>query len=85
MRAYDEINDFERTPRRRGDDHDQVLAPHLAEEQLRRFERREKDPLKSWKLTDEDWRNREKRAAYEEAVEDMIARTSDRAARAAGT
>ena len=46
-----------------------------AEEQLQRFEAREKDPLKAWKLTDEDWRNREKRDAYEEAVEDMLART----------
>ena len=52
------------------------LWMHISdEEQLKRFERREKDPLKSWKLTDEDWRNREKRAAYEEAVEDMLART----------
>ena len=49
---------------------------HISEEeQLRRFERREKDPLKVWKLTDEDWRNREKRDAYIEAAEDMFART----------
>ena len=46
------------------------------EEQLKRFKKREKDPLKSWKLTDEDWRNREKRPEYEQAVEDMVARTS---------
>ena len=46
------------------------------EEQLKRFKRREKDPLKAWKLTDEDWRNREKRDDYEQAVEDMVARTS---------
>ena len=46
------------------------------DEQLKRFKRREKDPLKSWKLTDEDWRNREKRAEYKQAVEDMVARTS---------
>ena len=45
------------------------------EEQLRRFRRRAEDPLKSWKLTDEDWRNREKRPAYEAAVEDMLERT----------
>ena len=49
---------------------------HLSpEEQLKRFKAREADPLKSWKLTDEDWRNRDKRDAYTEAVEDMIART----------
>jgi polyphosphate kinase 2 (PPK2 family) len=46
------------------------------EEQLRRFEAREKNPLKAWKLTDEDWRNRAKRPQYEAAVEDMVARTS---------
>jgi len=49
---------------------------HLTpEEQERRFERRKDDLLKSWKLTDEDWRNREKHAQYVEAVEDMLART----------
>ena len=45
------------------------------EEQLQRFEARRDDPLKRWKLTDEDWRNREKRADYEAAVEDMLAET----------
>jgi len=49
---------------------------HISDaEQLRRFKRRAKDPLKAWKLTDEDWRNREKREQYVEAVEDMVART----------
>jgi AMP-polyphosphate phosphotransferase len=49
---------------------------HISDaEQLKRFKRREKDPLKSWKLTEEDWRNREKRPQYSEAVEDMLART----------
>jgi polyphosphate kinase 2 (PPK2 family) len=75
-RAYDEINNFERGLADEG----MVLIKfwlHISsEEQLKRFKKREKDPLKSWKLTDEDWRNREKRDAYEEAVEDMIARTS---------
>jgi hypothetical protein len=42
------------------------------EEQLRRFERRRDDPLKSWKMTDEDWRNRGKRPQYNEAVSDML-------------
>jgi polyphosphate kinase 2 (PPK2 family) len=45
------------------------------EEQLKRFERRRGDSLKAWKLTDEDWRNRDRRDAYLEAVEDMISRT----------
>jgi AMP-polyphosphate phosphotransferase len=75
-RAYDEINNFERGL----SDEGMVLIKfwlHISsEEQLKRFKKREKDPLKSWKLTDDDWRNREKRDAYEEAVEDMIARTS---------
>jgi AMP-polyphosphate phosphotransferase len=45
------------------------------EEQLRRFEKRQNNALKSWKITDEDWRNREKRPLYAEAVEDMVERT----------
>ena len=40
-----------------------------------RFERRKQDPLKTWKLTDEDWRNRDKRPAYEAALEEMFERT----------
>jgi AMP-polyphosphate phosphotransferase len=47
-----------------------------AEEQLRRFEERAQDPLKQWKLADEDWRNREKRGAYENAVNEMLERTT---------
>ena len=74
-RAYGEIVDFERTLALEG----MILIKfwlHISdEEQLKRFEKRESDPLKSWKLTDEDWRNREKRPAYEQAVEDMLART----------
>ena len=37
--------------------------------------RRRDDPLKSWKLTDEDWRNRERRPEYEAAIEEMLERT----------
>jgi polyphosphate kinase 2 (PPK2 family) len=74
-RAYDEIVDFERTLTDEG----MILVKfwlHVSEaEQLRRFERRAKDPLKVWKLTDEDWRNRKKRKDYERAVEDMFERT----------
>jgi polyphosphate kinase 2 (PPK2 family) len=75
-RAYDEINNFERGLADEG----MVLVKfwlHISsEEQLKRFKKREKDPLKGWKLTDEDWRNREKRDVYSDAVEDMVARTS---------
>ena len=60
-RAYEEINDFERMLTAEG----MILVKffvHLSdEEQLKRFEARERDPLKSWKLTDEDWRNRKQR------------------------
>jgi len=75
LRAYDEINGFEATLADEG----MILVKfwmHISdEEQLRRFERRKDDPLKTWKLTDEDWRNRERRGDYVEAVEDMVART----------
>ena len=57
------------------------LWMHVSEEeQLKRFEARRDDPLKGWKLTDEDWRNREKRPAYEAAVEEMLERTDTPAA-----
>jgi polyphosphate kinase 2 (PPK2 family) len=49
---------------------------HVSEdEQLRRFRAREKDPLKRWKLTGEDWRNLSRRADYEEAIEEMLGAT----------
>ena len=74
-RAYDEIVSYERSLAAEG----MIIIKfwlHVSdEEQLKRFEKREKEPLKSWKLTDEDWRNREKRPAYEEAVEEMFERT----------
>jgi len=54
---------------------------HLSSgEQLKRFEARERDPLKAWKLTGEDWRNRNKRREYEAAVEEMLNRTDHAAA-----
>jgi polyphosphate kinase 2 (PPK2 family) len=75
QRAYSEIVDFESTLAAEG----MILVKfwmHVSpEEQLRRFEKRRDDPLKTWKLTREDWRNREKRSAYEQAVEEMLDRT----------
>jgi polyphosphate kinase 2 (PPK2 family) len=44
-------------------------------EQLKRFEKRQDNPLKSWKITDDDWHNRDRRPLYTAAVEDMLART----------
>ena len=74
-RAYREIVDFERTLADEG----MIMVKfwlHLSpEEQLKRFEARQNDPLKKWKLTEEDWRNRAKRGAYEAAVEEMVERT----------
>src|SRR5436305_9154482 len=74
-RAYEEIVEFERTLTAEGMIMVKFWLHVSAEEQLRRFRSRASDPLKSWKLTDEDWRNREKRPRYEEAVEEMLART----------
>ena len=74
-RAYEEIVQFEAMLARDG----VILIKffiHVTEaEQLERFENRSRDPLRSWKLTDEDWRNREKSDAYTEAIEDMLGRT----------
>ena len=76
LRAYEEINGFERTLADEG----MILIKfwlHISDdEQLKRFEKRKEDPLKSWKLTDDDWRNRGRREEYAQAVEDMVARTS---------
>ncbi len=76
QRAYEEINAFEEQLV----SHGIVLAKfwlHLdPEEQARRFEAREATPYKKYKITDEDYRNREKWGAYVAAVNDMVARTS---------
>jgi len=75
-RAYQEINQFERQLA----DFGTVLVKfwlHIdRNEQLRRFQQRQETPFKQWKITDEDWRNREKWSRYEVAVVDMLERTS---------
>jgi polyphosphate kinase 2 (PPK2 family) len=74
-RAYQEIRDFERAL---SDDGTIIVKCWLhvsSQEQLKRFKRRAKDPLRTWKLTDEDWRNRKKRRAYVRALEDMFEET----------
>lgn len=75
-RAYGEIVDFEDQIV----DHGTVLLKfwiHIdPDEQLARFKAREVTPWKQWKLTDEDWRNREKWPQYEEAVNDLVEKTS---------
>jgi polyphosphate:AMP phosphotransferase len=76
MRAYTEINDFEEQLVR-----SRVVVVKLwlqvsPEEQLRRFQAREATSFKRFKITAEDWRNRDKAEAYERAVCDMVDRTS---------
>lgn len=75
-RAFHEINEFERQLT----DFGMMLAKfwvHISkEEQLNRFNERQNDTYKSWKLTQEDWRNREKWDTYSVAVEDMLQKTS---------
>ena len=75
QRAYEEINNFEHSLADEGMILVKIWMQISPEEQLERFKRRERKPLKAWKLTDEDWRNRDKRDAYEEAVEEMLAHT----------
>lgn len=75
-RAYREINHFER---QLGDSGAVIVKfwVHISpEEQLKRFKDREAKPYKSWKLTGEDWRNRDKWPQYTEAAEEMIVKTS---------
>jgi len=76
QRAYPEINDFEAQLSEAG----HVLCKfwlHIdADEQLRRFEQRAQTPYKKYKLTDEDYRNRDSWDAYEAAVDDMVGQTS---------
>ncbi|MCC7075560.1 MAG: UDP-galactose-lipid carrier transferase [Acidimicrobiia bacterium] len=74
-RAYYEIVEFERMLVDEGALVAKFFLHISHDEQLKRFERRQRDPLKKWKLTPEDWRNREKRPEYEEAVNDMITHT----------
>lgn len=76
MRAYAEINDFEDQLARRGAIVLKFWLAISAEEQLARFKEREKTRFKRFKITEEDWRNRDKWDAYETAVCDMVDRTS---------
>jgi polyphosphate kinase 2 (PPK2 family) len=80
MRAYSEIIEFESQLAR----HNMVVSKFWLtiskEEQLKRFKAREKTGFKRYKITDEDWRNREKWDAYEQAICDMVDRTSTEAA-----
>jgi polyphosphate kinase 2 (PPK2 family) len=74
-RAYAEIVDLETSLAAEGTILVKFWMHVSPEEQLRRFKKRQSDPYKAWKLTEEDWRNREKRPEYEAAVEEMLERT----------
>jgi len=75
-RAYDEINHTEKMLVKDGHIIIKFWLDISREEQLFRFKARESDPFKNWKLTNEDWRNREKWDLYEKAIEDVINQTN---------
>jgi polyphosphate:AMP phosphotransferase len=76
MQAYNEINGFEYLLHEWGAAIVKFWMAIDKDEQLNRFKARENTPEKSWKLTDEDWRNREKWDAYEVAIDDMLRYTN---------
>ena len=76
QRAYKEINDMEAHLAHSGAIVLKFWMHIDKDEQERRFKERMENPEKQWKITDEDWRNREKWDQYEEAVNEMVIRTS---------
>lgn len=80
QRAYNEINEFERDLTQEGAILIKFWVQIDKDTQLARFTDRQNTPEKQWKITDEDWRNREKWDQYEKAIDEMIAKTSTEAA-----
>ncbi|MBD9656085.1 MULTISPECIES: polyphosphate:AMP phosphotransferase [unclassified Pseudomonas] len=80
LRAYGEINDFEEQLSNAGVVLVKFWLAIDEQTQLLRFRERENNPVKRFKITEEDWRNREKWPLYREAVGDMVDRTSTRLA-----
>ena len=76
QRAYNEINEFERELTQWGAVVVKFWVQIDKDTQLARFNDRQNTPEKQWKITDEDWRNREKWDAYEQAVDEMLQKTS---------
>ena len=76
QRAYNEINEFERELNDWGAVVIKFWVQIDKQTQLLRFNERQNDPAKQWKITEEDWRNREKWDAYETAVNEMLKKTS---------
>jgi polyphosphate:AMP phosphotransferase len=81
MRAYHEINEFEQQLVSHGIGVVKFWLAITPEEQLARFKAREDTPHKQFKITPDDWRNREKWPMYQRAVSDMVERTSTDMAR----
>jgi AMP-polyphosphate phosphotransferase len=79
-RAYGEINDFERMLSEDGTQMVKIFLHITPQEQMRRFRARLTDPLKRWKLSYEDFRNRDRWKDYEAAIEDMLEKTSTKRA-----
>ena len=77
-RAYDEINEFERELTDAGAVVLKFWVQIDKDTQLQRFQDRENTPEKRWKITDEDWHNREKWDAYEVAINEMLQKTNTR-------
>ncbi len=76
QRAYNEMNEFEKELAEWGAVIIKFWVHIDKDTQLARFEERQRTPEKQWKITEEDWRNREKWDAYETAVNEMIQKTS---------
>jgi polyphosphate kinase 2 (PPK2 family) len=75
-RAYNEINEFEKELVDFGAVIVKFWVQIDKDTQLERFTDRQNTPEKQWKITDEDWRNRDKWDLYETAIDEMIAKTS---------
>lgn len=76
MRAYNEMNEFEKELHDWGAVIIKFWVQIDKDTQLQRFTERQNTPEKQWKITDEDWRNREKWEQYEDAINEMIQKTS---------
>jgi len=74
-RAFDELNEFERVLSDDGSIIQKFYYHISKKEQLKRFRRREADPYKHWKISEEDWRNRKQWNKHNEAAEEMFQRT----------
>ncbi len=76
QRAYHEINEFEKELVDAGSVIIKFWVQFVSETQLARFTDRQNTPEKQWKITEEDWRNREKWDEYEEAINEMLVKTN---------